>query len=481
MNATIGFQGWDSSRQRTAIGRGDLSMPLRRSLHDEVVRSGLSVLDYGAGRGQDAARLQQMGIEASGWDPYFSPDSPLGHADVVFLTYVLNVIEDVAERRSTLQAAWQLTQKTLVVSTRLKWELNSAVGEKSGDGIVTSRGTFQHFFSPHELRQLVENETGMRCVSPVPGVVYAFRREEDRFAYLARRTFEKFEWSESEDYATAIASLISFTEKRGRPPMFEEIPEDLLPQIGKMSRRTVLEVINRGAAPEKVAEGVKRTTLDSLLYLGTSLFNGRVSLSELPLSVQADIRHCFKSYKEACGRADRLLGKIRDDRYIRGAMQNSPGKFTATALYVHRRAASKMPVVLRLYEFCGAVAAGRPDGWNVLKLDHRGRRVSWSSYPAFDKDPHPTLDWTYGVDMSSLKAGFQRFGNRENRPLLHRKEEFLDSDDPDIEKYRRLTAAEVRAGLYQHSTMIGLEHGWAAELDRCGVQLRGHRVVKLKE
>jgi len=139
-----------------------------------------------------------------------------------------------------------------------------------------------------------------------------------------------------------------------------------------------------------------------------------------------------------------------------------------------------MPVVLKLYEYCGFVAAGRPEEWNILKLDHRGRRVSWSSYPTFDTDPHPTLEWTYGVEMSSLEAGLQRFGDRSNRPLLHRKEEFLAADDPQIEKYRRLTQSEVRAGLYENPTRIGLEDGWAAELARCGVTLRGHRLVKLR-
>lgn len=471
---------WASSRQRTAIGRGDLSMPLRHALRDEVVRLGSSVLDYGSGRGQDATRLQQMGISATGWDPYFSPDAQLSPSDIVMLTYVLNVIEDPSERKLTLAKAWELAGTALIVSTRLKWELNSLSGQQTGDGILTSRGTFQHFFSPHELRQLVEEVTGRRCVSPAPGVVYAFRKDEDRYAYLARGTFAEFEWSKSGDYASAVAELVQFAEIRGRPPLFEEIPVDLLPQVGKMSRRAVLDVVNKGAATEKVAEGFKRTTLDTLLYLGTSLFSGRVSLNELPLSVQADIRYCFKSYREACGRADRLLAKIRDDTYIRGAMQNSPGKLTATALYVHRRATPKMPVVLRLYEFCGSVAVGRPDGWNILKLDHRGRRVSWSSYPEFDTHPHPTLDWTYGVEMATLKSAFQRFGDRENRPLLHRKEEFLDPNDPDVEKYRRLTAAEMRAGLYQNPTVIGLEHGWARELERCGVTLRGHRVVKAR-
>lgn len=469
---------WTIARQRTAIGRGDLSMPVRQSLRDNLVRSESSVLDYGCGRGQDVARMRQMGLNVDGWDPFYSPDTSLVTHDVVFLNYVLNVIEDAAERRETLSAAWELSSKVMVVSSRLKWELSSVNGTKSGDGLVTSRNTFQRFFSPSELRTFVEDVTRRRCVSPLPGVVYAFRHDEDRFAYLARGTIADFEWTNGEDYASAVAEIVSFTEERGRPPLFEEIPPNLLPLLGKISRRAMLEVINKGASPDRVAAGFKRSTLDTLLYLGTSIFNGRVSLNDLPLNVQADIKHCFKSYREACARADRLLAKIRDDTYIRGAMRNSPGKLTASALYVHRRCVPKIPVVLRLYEYCGFVAAGRPDAWNILKLDHRGRRVSWSSYPEFDAKPHPTLDWTYGVEMSSLEGTFQRFGDRANRPLLHRKEEFLDPEDPAAAKYRRLTAAEVRAGLYQNPTIIGLEEGWESELQRCGVVLRGHRVVK---
>jgi DNA phosphorothioation-associated putative methyltransferase len=475
------MQDWTSARQRTAIGRGDLSRPVRLSLRDEILGQTSSVLDYGCGRGQDVARLSQMGLDVHGWDPFFAPDTPLVAREIVFLNYVLNVIEDADERRDTLGKAWRLASHVLVVSSRLRWELSSVAGTASGDGLISSRNTFQHFYSPSELRQLVEEVTGTRCVSPSPGVVYAFRRDEDRFAYLARDTIADFEWADSQDYASAVAEIVSFTEKRGRPPLFEELPPDLLPLLGKISRRSLLEVINRGASPERVASGFKRSTLDTLLYLGTSIFNGRVSLIDLPLNVQADVKHCFRSYREACARADRLLAKIRDDTYIRGAMRNAPGKLTASALYVHRRAVPKLPVVLRLYEHCGFVAAGRPDGWNILKLDHRGRRVAWSSYPEFDVDPHPTLDWTYGVEMTSLEGTFQRFGDRANRPLLHRKEEFLAPDDPLVEKYRRLTVSEVRAGLYANPTLIGHEEGWEAELQRCGVALRGHRVVKRKQ
>lgn len=474
-------QQWESERHRTAIGRGDLSKPVRQSLRDGLLSRDTTVLDYGCGRGQDVARLEKMGIPAIGWDPFYAPDTPLVSRDVVFLNYVLNVIESPEERRSTLGAAWDLAEQVLVVSTRLKWELSSVNAAEFGDGVRTRRNTFQHFFSPSELRQFVEDVTGRRCVSPIPGVVYAFRNDDDRFAYLARGTVADFEWAASSDYASAIAEVVAFTEKRGRPPLFEEIPSELLPQLGKLSRRSVVDIAMKAASPERVAEGVKRTTLDTLLYLGTSIFSGRPTFNNLPLGIQADIRHCFKSYREACARADRLLTKIRDDRYIRGAMSNSPGKMTATALYVHRRALPQVPVVLRLYEYCGFVAAGRPDGWNILKLEHRGRRVSWSAYPEFDTNPHPTLDWTYGVDMTTLEASYQKFGDRANRPLLHRKEEFLAPDDPDVPKYRRLTASEIRAGLYQNPTLIGLEDGWRAELERCGVMLRGHRLIKVRK
>lgn len=208
---------WTIERQRTAIGRGDLSMPVRLSLRDEIVKSTTSVLDYGCGRGQDVSRLKAMGFDAHGWDPFFAPEEPLITHDVVLLNYVLNVIEDKTERRETLERAWKLATDALIVSCRLKWELGSLNATPAGDGVITSRNTFQHFYSPSEVRQLVEEVTGQRCVSPSPGVVYVFRRDEDRFAYLARGAITSFEWTESQDYASAVAELCRSPRTEGDP------------------------------------------------------------------------------------------------------------------------------------------------------------------------------------------------------------------------------------------------------------------------
>jgi DNA phosphorothioation-associated putative methyltransferase len=471
---------WASARQRTAIGRPGLSMPVRQALQDELVSPSTTVLDFGSGRGQDARRLSLMGITCQGWDPYF--DATIGPSphDSVLLNYVLNVIEDPEERRQTLAKAWAHALRVLVVAVRLTWDRHRVCGHSVSDGVVTSRETFQHLFSTVELRDLVEDVTGARCVSPVPGVVYAFRQEPERLRYLARRMLPAHNWSESNDYASALEAVVSFAESHGRLPHFEEIPSSVMPLLGKLPMTQVHRLIRKAAQPDAMEAGARRTTLDTLLYLAIDMFNGRARLSDMPLSVQADIRQHFGTYRHATARASRLLLKLRDDHYVRGAMRNSVGKLTQTALYVHQRAMPSMPIVLRLYEHCGSVVAGRPTEWNILKLHHDSRRVAWSLYPDFDGEPHPRLLWTYGVSLPSFVTQFRNYEGRPNRPLLHRKHEFLDPADPLCAKYQRLTAAEIRAGLYEDPPKIGLEQGWEEELERCGVELRGHRLVKRK-
>ncbi|MFE7961288.1 ribosomal methyltransferase [Streptomyces sp. FBKL.4005] len=470
---------WGSQRHHTAIGRARLSLPARRALGDLQLRPGMAVLDYGCGRGGDVRALQHLGLDVTGWDPVHFPEGQRRPADVVLLTYVLNVIEDPAERRRTLLRAWELAGSVLVVSARLRWERNQIKGIEYGDGILTQRRTFQHLYAAGELRDYVEEATGVRCLSAAPGIVYAFKDDSARLSYLARQIAPDGEWLASEDTASAISAVVAHLEQRGRMPQLEEMPQPIISLLGHLRPAELKRLAEQEADSVKVERGAERAALDTLLFLAVELFHGRGPASSLPLPVQLDIRAFFPSYTEACKRADRLLFKLRDDAYVRRAMNGSiAGKFTATALYVHRRALHRIPTVLRLYEQCASIAAGRPGEWSVVKLRHQGRGVSWLDYPEFDTDPHPRLAASYAVDLRTLKSSFTSYADSVNRPLLHRKHEFLAEDDPDAPKYRRLTEAEVRAGLYESPHLIGTEEGWERELARCGRVLRGHRLVR---
>src|SRR5438874_1571339 len=106
-------------RHKTAIRRGDYSRPVKSLLRDGLVGKDVTFFDYGCGRGEDVQLLTAQGVACGSWDPAYQPDTPQVESDVVNLGYVLNVIEDPAERETTLRRAWGLARRLLVISAQV--------------------------------------------------------------------------------------------------------------------------------------------------------------------------------------------------------------------------------------------------------------------------------------------------------------------------------------------------------------------------
>lgn len=169
------------------MARTLVSRPVMIALSDGVIRPGITAFDYGCGRGGDLRHLRHLGIEAGGWDPVFAPNEPQHKADVVNLGYIVNVIEDETERAQVLRSAWALARKTLIVAARLQWERAALKGVSVGDGLLTSKGTFQRFYTQDELRAWIDATLGCSCVAAAPGIFYVFRQRSDGEHLLAER------------------------------------------------------------------------------------------------------------------------------------------------------------------------------------------------------------------------------------------------------------------------------------------------------
>jgi len=168
--------------------RSILSRPLQQAYADGLLDQNVDVFDFGCGRGDDVRALASLGIEASGWDPAHAPDARKVDADVVNLGYVVNVIEDSAERAIALTDAWRLTRSVLVVSGRLVWDPDSQIGKRYRDGRLTSTGTFQKFYTPEELKAWIESTLGTVAITAAPGIYYVFRLKATAQQLLARHT-----------------------------------------------------------------------------------------------------------------------------------------------------------------------------------------------------------------------------------------------------------------------------------------------------
>ena len=226
-------------RHRTAIKRYDLSKPVKELLERGLLKTGDTFFDFGCGHGMDVEALRNLGYQAAGWDPAFRANAPKSSAAIVNLGYVLNVIEEPAERIVTLREAYSLTERVLIVSTLAVGQETDAHSRPYQDGFLTKINTFQKFYAPGELESLIEQTLGVEVSTLGLGMCVVFRNNEEAELFEANRNRRRFD-------STEISAQLKISAPMGRSRHsvdHYELHKELFEQFWK----TVLEL---GRAPE---------------------------------------------------------------------------------------------------------------------------------------------------------------------------------------------------------------------------------------
>lgn len=148
------------------------------------------------------------------------------------------------------------------------------------------------------------------------------------------------------------------------------------------------------------------------------------------------------------------------------------GKGTPEAKYVHTSALSG-----KLGDLAKGLAKEQGIGsqYNVVKFNKTKNRITFLSYPDFDSDPHPALAKAVLVDLDTGTVKRMDYSKRDNKLILHRKEQFISKDDPRYEQFKALSDAEEKAGLLG-SNKIGYSNYWEELLKSKGLSIRGHKL-----
>ena len=474
------------SSHKTAISRNNFSRPIQLALASNLIPENSSFFDYGCGKGDDIRALKSLGHNVSGWDPTHKPKAKLKNADIVNLGFVVNVIEDPKDRFDAVKKAYSLTNKILIVSSRLTFEIKNNNHRPYKDGFLTARKTFQKFYTQEELKTFIDTALNVNCVPGAPGVFFVFKDDALKSAFEANRyrrrsTFRiKLNANELfEENKSILQPVIDFLLSRGRLPDDSEVQNlnDLNEKFGNAKR--AFNIIRQVLKEEDWAGVVTERSEDCLIYLGLSKFGGRPAFSKLPKDVQLDVKAFFGGYKTACKQADELLFSTGNQDLISEACQKAPcGKLVHDALYIHESSLPKLSPVLRIYEGCARAYIGDVEEANIIKLHRYKPKVSYLSYPEFDRKPHPALKGSFVVPLRSFDVKFYDFSKSENPPILHRKEEFVPDDYPHKKKFKKLTEQEEKWGLFDNPRVIGRKDTWDFILEAKGVRLRGHKVVQ---
>jgi len=475
-------------RHKAAISRNDFSKPVRLALEAGLLNQTKTFFDYGCGQGGDLERVGKLGYESAGWDPYYRPDSPLVTADVVNLGYVINVIESQAERREALIKAWGLTGQVLIVAAQvLIVQGNSQIAY--GDGVITSRNTFQKYYDQEELKIYIEQVLGVDAVPAALGIYFVFRDEAQAQSFRASRfrsrvSVPKVQLANKrfEDYKELLTPLMAFFTERGRLPTLEELPETeaLSTEFGNLRR--AFQIVLQATNPQEWDEISDRRRQDLLVYLALSHFGRRPKLRDLTPMVQNDIKSLFGGYQQACAAADLMLMSLGNLEVVEERCKSSAiGQKRPNSLWVHVSAIEALDPLLRLYEGCASRTIGRPQESNVVKFHFRKPKISYLFYPNFDTDPHPALHTSMEIDLRDLHVHYRDYDLNDNPPLLHQKDSMVTADYPLYEKFAKLTRQEDGWGLLDDLRLIYDTRGWQKCLEEHCAELKGHRVVWRKD
>ncbi len=470
-------------RHRAALPRKSLSRPVRLALEAELFQEHTTFFDYGCGYGGDIQRLAEQGYTSTGWDPYYSPHTPRVESDIVNLGYVINVIECQIERREALIQAWNLAQSVLIVAAQVLVDTQEKGIMVYGDGVITSRNTFQKYYQQEELKVYIDQVLNVDAIPLDLGVYIVFRDEMEAEKFRASRFRSRLtspqvrlKVKRFEDYQELLQPLIEFVSDRGRLPVDYELPEadQIKQEFGSLKRafKVILQVTN----PDEWDVIAHKRRQDLLVYIALSRFGRRPKLFQLSEQMKNDIKGLFGSYIKSCNLADLMLYTLGDPKIIANHCQNSAvGQKRANSLWIHISALEKLSPLLRLYEGCASQTLGRPEGANLIKFHIKTPKISYLFSPDFDIETHPILNTCMQIDLRDLHVSYQTYDG-PNPPILHRKHTFVTPEYPHYQQLVKLSEQEEKWGLLDNFKLIQTRLNWLKCLEDHCAQIRGYRV-----
>ena len=471
-------------RHKAALKRTELSRPVSFALEADLFRSDTTFFDYGCGCGEDIRQITNLGYSSSGWDPYYCPDAELKAADIVNLGYIINVIEDITERRQALIRAWELTGRVLIVSAQVLVDDRRRGLVAYGDGVVTNRNTFQKYYEQEELKLYIEQVLGVESIPAGLGIYVVFRQEAEAEFFRASRLYSRLSTPRIqakvrnfEDYQALLKPLMDFYTKRGRLPVKGELESESAIKAEFRSYQRAFKLVLQATDRQEWEAIAEKRRQDLLVYLALGKFSGRPTIRKLAPEIKADVKALFGSYKQACTVADMLLINVGDMSKIANLCRRSEiGKQLNNAIAVHVSALEKLPPLLRLYEGCASRNFYRLENANIIKLYYNKPKITYLVYPEFDTQAHPALQATMEVDLHNLSVTYHDISDETNPLILHQKDALVAPDYPSYNKFVRLTKKEQKSGLLENKDAIRRLYGWLRCLREHEVKIEGHKL-----
>lgn len=447
-------------RHLTALNRSTLSAPVQILIKLGLLSSESTFFDYGCGRGTDMSALQEAGITVGGWDPHYAPENKIQNADVVNLGFVVNVIEDSAERVEAIQKAFTLANKVLAVSVMLYGP--EQPGKPYRDGFLTSRNTFQKYFSQGELKDYLEHALGQQVFMAGPGIALIFADKDAEQQFNARRFRStdlterllaarilrvketrtqrtrihrptKFE-RQFQEASEVLQKLWTLTLDLGRYPEPVEVSflDELINKTNRYSRAIRLLQTHFDQSLLEAASTERADEL--LLYLAAQQFEKRPTYRNLEARLQRDIKYFFNDFKSAQSAGLKLIMRAANPSEVLSACDEASEQGlgwldTNQALHFHISLLDRLPVLLRAYVNCGLIIWDSMSDVHIVKIHIGSGKLTFLEFENFETSPLPLLKRRVKINLRKQEYDEFEYGSAQYpSTVLYNKSRFMHED-----------------------------------------------------
>jgi DNA phosphorothioation-associated putative methyltransferase len=444
------------ARHRTALVRYGFSAPIQALSRYGLIHSMAEVFDYGCGRGDDVRGLTANGIAVRGWDPHYAPGEGKREADVVNLGFVINVIEDFEERVTALRGAFALTKGVLAVAAMLRSQ-DIPAGRPYRDGFLTSRNTFQKYYSQAELGGFIADVLDEEPIPVSPGLFFVFRDKdlEQRFRAGRQRSTHLLQQLARPEPRSArtprpdraqlkyeancvpLEALWNSWLQLGREPDETDIQiehiDPLISAFGSLTRaRRFIVGIKDSSLIDRAREA---RIADLTVYFALAQFARREPYRLLEAGVQRDIRAFFGDYKTAQLSARHLLFKISDIKEISAACAAAAERGLGwleegRSLQLHTSLVERLPPLLRIYVACGALVFGDVQAADLVKIHIASGKLTLIKFDNFEGSPLPRMVQRVKLSLRSQDIEIFDYGERYTPPYLYFKSRYVNEEFP---------------------------------------------------
>ncbi len=446
-------------RHLTALSRSFLSAPVQALLRHELLKATRTFFDYGCGKGDDLEGVRSLGITGQGWDPYFRTDSTKESADVVNIGFVINVVENLEERIEALQGAYALTQGVLSVSAML-WSTGAAKGRPYGDGYLTSRNTFQKYFSQGELQNFIESVLDEQAIPVGPGVFFVFKDRYLEQQFLSSRQSDPSRAPrllaarqilpralraprpaktrpEDDPARKAEADAIwSLALTLGRLPEQDEYPRAAEAVHSCSARGNALLRTATRQVDQTCCSRPRTARADEIrAFFAMQAFGRRKPLRDLEPRLRRDIKAFFGSLGVAEMEGRRLLHQCADVAAVKAACERAAsiglGWLDADhSLQLHTSLVPRLDPILRVYVGCATTLYGDVRTADLVKIHIQSGKFTLMKFDDFIGKPLPRMLQRVKVKLRDQDLDFFEYGGQYPPPFLYFKSRYINEEFP---------------------------------------------------